>query len=169
MNISDLLAATTSACRWSAQSAAGTPALAGTRIRRLSAIPWAFPASIFLGCFPKQWGVYVKPALYSLPGLERIGRQFTGTSRGTVPNFDALLRRLGISHRVTSEDLRRIPLHGAALRVVNHPFGLLEGIVFGALLPQVRPDFKIVANSILGGFGTGSCSSMPFRAGARWP
>jgi len=33
--------------------------------------------------------------------------------------------------------------------VANHPFGMVEGAVLGALLHRVRPDFKFLANSLL--------------------
>ena len=34
--------------------------------------------------------------------------------------------------------------------VANHPFGLLEGLLLARLLDKVRPDVRILANSVLG-------------------
>jgi putative hemolysin len=62
---------------------------------------------------------------------------------------DRLLRYLGISYRVSDNDLARIPEIGPLLVVANHPFGAVEGLVLASLLRSVRPDVKILANSIL--------------------
>jgi putative hemolysin len=61
-----------------------------------------------------------------------------------------LLARLGVSFRVLDEDLARIPAAGPAVVVANHPFGGIEGLVLAALLRRVRPDVKIMANTLLG-------------------
>lgn len=42
-----------------------------------------------------------------------------------------------------------IPAAGPLVVVANHPFGLLEGPLVGALLEQVRNDVRFVANSLL--------------------
>lgn len=69
----------------------------------------------------------------------------------TMPGHfcDRLLRCLGISYRVSDNDLARIPAIGPLLVVANHPFGVVEGLVLASLLRSVRPDVKILANSIL--------------------
>jgi putative hemolysin len=62
------------------------------------------------------------------------------------------LTNLRIDVNVAPADLERIPRQGATIVVANHPFGLLEGLVLGTVLPRVRPDVKILANSMLKGF-----------------
>jgi putative hemolysin len=34
--------------------------------------------------------------------------------------------------------------------VANHPFGVLDGAILTVLLPRVRPDVKVITNSLLG-------------------
>jgi putative hemolysin len=63
---------------------------------------------------------------------------------------DALLTDLNIRYEVRPEDLNRIPKTGAAVVVANHPFGFLEGMVLMSLLRKVRPDYRLMANHILG-------------------
>jgi putative hemolysin len=42
-----------------------------------------------------------------------------------------------------------IPAHGPLIIVANHPFGIVEGPVLGALLERIRPDILFVTNSLL--------------------
>jgi len=66
--------------------------------------------------------------------------------------FEAMLSILNVHTNVSPEDLDRIPRRGAAVVVANHPFGFIEGGILGALLPSIRPDVKIMANSLLSVF-----------------
>ncbi|MDX2154590.1 MAG: GNAT family N-acyltransferase [Bryobacteraceae bacterium] len=60
-----------------------------------------------------------------------------------------LLSALNVQVRVSEADRRRIPREGPVVAVANHPFGFIEGIILGSLLPSLRPDVKIMANFIL--------------------
>ncbi|HLX43158.1 MAG TPA: lysophospholipid acyltransferase family protein [Bryobacteraceae bacterium] len=63
--------------------------------------------------------------------------------------FARFLGALGVNYECAAEDLARIPAAGPVVLVANHPFGLVEGAIFGALLARVRPDFRFLANSLL--------------------
>ena len=63
--------------------------------------------------------------------------------------LQALLAEMQIKVEVQSADLERIPAKGALVAVANHPFGMLDGAALGVLLSRVRPDVKILANSLL--------------------
>ena len=63
--------------------------------------------------------------------------------------FDTLLRRLELSYVCAETDLRRIPARGPVVVVANHPYGLADGLILGALLLRMRPDIKFMANSLL--------------------
>jgi putative hemolysin len=65
--------------------------------------------------------------------------------------FDGLLEVMQVSFCVAETDLKRIPSSGPVVVVSNHPFGILDGAVLGALLPRVRSDVKIMTNFLLGG------------------
>ncbi len=45
--------------------------------------------------------------------------------------------------------LARTPRDGPLVVVANHPFGVLDGIVMCALMERVRPDFRVLTNSVL--------------------
>jgi putative hemolysin len=70
---------------------------------------------------------------------------------GEVDEFlAAVLARLSVSYHVTDADLARIPASGPVVVVANHPFGGIEGLVLATLLRRIRPDVRIMANSLLG-------------------
>ncbi|HLI82560.1 MAG TPA: lysophospholipid acyltransferase family protein [Bryobacteraceae bacterium] len=63
----------------------------------------------------------------------------------------ALLEAFEIRFEASPADLERIPRQGRAIVVANHPYGIVEGLILTVLLESVRPDYKIVANSLLAG------------------
>ncbi|MBC8164460.1 MAG: lysophospholipid acyltransferase family protein [Bryobacteraceae bacterium] len=69
------------------------------------------------------------------------------------PAFDKLLDILNIKVAITPDDLDHIPKTGPVVLVANHPFGFIEGAIVAAVLPRVRSDVKIMANTMLSNFG----------------
>ena|ERR1700733_5057326 len=65
--------------------------------------------------------------------------------------FARFLEELDVRWSCSAGDMARIPRTGPVVVVANHPFGLAEGMTLGALLGQVRPDAKFLANSMLAG------------------
>lgn len=63
---------------------------------------------------------------------------------------EEVLRALHVRVRIEAEDLKRIPRGGPVVVVANHPYGMIEGAVLVSLLRRVRPDFRIMANDLLG-------------------
>jgi len=63
--------------------------------------------------------------------------------------LENVLSEMRVQCRVTNADLGRIPLAGAALVTCNHPFGLLDGAVLGAILSRVRSDVRVLTNVLL--------------------
>ncbi len=64
--------------------------------------------------------------------------------------FETFLERLGAHWTCPEDDLAHIPRKGGLVIVANHPFGMVEGPVMGALLAGVRKDVRFLANSLLG-------------------
>ncbi len=111
----------------------------------------------------------INAALRRLLHLDDINRIYAHArpAPGDPGLFQRILDQVGIGYRVNPAELERIPPTGPAIVVANHPFGLPEGIILGALLGRVRPDAKIMVNFLLG-----DCEEMrdhfilvnPFRA-----
>lgn len=87
-----------------------------------------------------------------LSGLEHLAEIYAHTFPDpTQADFPTRsLAALDIRVSAAETDLARIPAAGPAILTANHPFGMLEGLAFASLLPQIRPDFKILANHVLG-------------------
>ncbi len=65
--------------------------------------------------------------------------------------LEALLAEMKVKLEVQPADLERIPIKGPLVAVANHPFGVLDGAALAVLLSRVRPDVKILTNSLLQG------------------
>lgn len=63
--------------------------------------------------------------------------------------FDQALSVLDIHYSLTPEDQDRIPENGPVFMVANHPYGAVDGIIMGSILERVRPDSKLLVNSLL--------------------
>jgi putative hemolysin len=65
--------------------------------------------------------------------------------------FDSLLLEMRVTAHADPHDLSRVPRSGPVLAVSNHPFGILDAAVLGALLSRLRSDVKIMTNFLLSG------------------
>ena len=95
-----------------------------------------------------------------LPGLPAFAGKFVPMEqardlyqrvRTAAPGFrlEALLAEMRIKLEIQLSDLDRIPTKGPLVAVANHPFGALDGAALAVLLSRVRPDVKILTNSML--------------------
>jgi putative hemolysin len=81
--------------------------------------------------------------------------------------LEALLAEMKVRLEVQPADLEHIPLKGPLVAVANHPFGVLDGAALAVLLSRVRPDVKMLTNSLLEGIPElhGQCIFVdPFHA-----
>jgi len=92
-----------------------------------------------------------EPAIEKLFSFDRLRAVFdaarcSGDRDGPIASLLALLQ---ITITVDDADIRRIPGSGPLVAVANHPFGLLEGAALAHIFPRIRPDVRILANSML--------------------
>lgn len=87
-----------------------------------------------------------------LPKLNQVYERSLKEKRHGESIFPAMLRVLQLELAVSELDLERIPKSGPVVVVANHPFGMIEGVLVSTLLERVRPDFRIMANSLLSTF-----------------
>ena len=91
--------------------------------------------------------------------LEQIYETAIGKASGDF--FGNVLSAMGVDWEVAAGSLGNIPKEGPVVIVANHPFGGLDGIVLGAALSKVRPDFKLLLNYLLGVFPALDAHSIP--------
>ncbi|MGA2655429.1 MAG: GNAT family N-acyltransferase, partial [Gammaproteobacteria bacterium] len=56
------------------------------------------------------------------------------------------LKELKTTFTISPQDIERIPKEGGVVIVVNHPHGIMDGVILGSLLHQIRDDYKIIMN-----------------------
>ena len=60
------------------------------------------------------------------------------------------LEKIGVGIRCEQENIHRIPRTGPCLLIANHPHGGIDGLALILLVSQIRTDFKIMGNFLLG-------------------
>jgi len=92
------------------------------------------------------------PVLEKLFSLDKLRDLYHSVRTPDSTNiFNRILKKINVACSVSESDLGRVPTTGATVVVANHPFGILDGILLGALLLRVRPDVKILTNYLLTG------------------
>jgi len=70
-------------------------------------------------------------------------------SRDALEFIERALADLQVDVRVDKEELAAVPRSGATIVCANHPFGAVEGLILARELRRLRPDVKILVNSLL--------------------
>src|SRR3974390_228731 len=81
--------------------------------------------------------------------VREIYRRIRSTPQGL--SLETLLAEMQVRLQVQPGDFERVPAKGPLVAVANHPFGVLDGAALGVLLSRVRPDVKVMTNSLLKG------------------
>jgi putative hemolysin len=59
-----------------------------------------------------------------------------------------MAERYGLSLDIIGGSLSNIPRTGPLVLIANHPFGILDGLMMGRILSEVRGDFRILAHRV---------------------
>jgi putative hemolysin len=112
--------------------------------------PFALDVDVSNPLLRKLW-LGIRPAVEHSLGLSELGKMFVriGNAGGADAFAARVIDELGVSWRVSAEDLARIPERGRCVVVANHPFGAIEGLVLTMLLRRRRPDVKTLANYLV--------------------
>ena len=67
--------------------------------------------------------------------------------------WSVMVDRYGLTLDVVGGALENIPRTGPLILIANHPYGILDGLMMGHILAQVRGDFRILAHQVFGKAG----------------
>ncbi len=62
--------------------------------------------------------------------------------------WQVMVDRYGLSLDVIGGSLDNIPREGPVILIANHPYGILDGLMMGHILSEVRGEFRILAHRI---------------------
>ena len=90
-------------------------------------------------------------AMENTTGRLRLIRKAHGYEQEVAAGRDfwqVMVERYGLSLDVVGGSLSNIPAQGPLVVISNHPYGILDGLMMGHILSELRGDFRILANSV---------------------
>ena len=92
----------------------------------------------------------IAPIIENFLGVRKLNDAYDYLKGHTCGNFfERAIQTIGVNCEVDEDELKKIPSCGPLIIVSNHPLGGLDGILMGAALLRVRPDAKVIVNSLL--------------------
>ncbi|MGE3873789.1 MAG: lysophospholipid acyltransferase family protein [Parvibaculaceae bacterium] len=91
-------------------------------------------------------------AIEIIGGQAKLKKLYDSRNKERLPGesfFATALRLLRISIDIDLASLTLCPLDGPVVFIANHPYGVLDGISLAWLSTLIRPDTKVLANSVL--------------------
>ena len=83
------------------------------------------------------------------PKLERMYNEVLALDPSPEAIWEILVERLRLKLDYDQHAFDAIPQHEPLIFIANHPFGVVDGIVFGHMVKQKRKDFKFLVNAVL--------------------
>lgn len=110
-------------------------------------IPFSYAVSV-----DSAWRKRLIRSMEALTGAAKLSRLYNQRFEHYEQGLDVwttAARLLQLKIHIQHGTVEQIPRSGPVVIVANHPFGLVDGIAICQLALSVRPDFKIMINSVL--------------------
>lgn len=85
--------------------------------------------------------------------FEKMYNEMLDMNLQPIEQWSVVIEKLGVDIKYDSHQIDKIPTTGPLVYVANHPFGVLDGLIFGHLVAKTRKEFKIVVNEVLCRYG----------------
>jgi putative hemolysin len=97
----------------------------------------------------RSWFIDRVERLTGRTELEAIYRRLKEESCARSDFFSRALELADISYRLDMTGERQIPASGPLVLVANHPYGVVDGVIFCDLAYRLRGEFRILVNAQL--------------------
>ena len=97
----------------------------------------------------KRVVIEVLEKLTGRPEIERMYDEIKAMNLEPIEVWGKALEMLGVGVAFDQTVLEKIPAEGPVVFIANHPFGVLDGLVLGYLVAQVRQKFVFLVNEVL--------------------
>ena len=81
--------------------------------------------------------------------LEKLYTQVRAEKPAPDRVWESVLSKLEVTVEFDENKLKNIPKEGPLVLIANHPFGVVDGLIFGYLISKVRKDFHVLVNEVL--------------------
>ena len=88
-------------------------------------------------------------ALTGRPKIEKLYTEMKKMELTPQSIWKIALEKLKIYPHFDDQQIAKIPKEGPIIFVANHPFGVVDGLLFGLIASQVRDKFGILVNEVL--------------------
>lgn len=98
----------------------------------------------------------IQPAMEQLLGVRKLNKFYDQVKKGPqeeglVRFAEEVFRVMEVQFEISDEELEPLRKHqGPLVILANHPFGGMEALALMILMGRIRPDFKVMANFLLG-------------------
>lgn len=101
--------------------------------------------------FRGKYGNYLCRGLMRMLSIDRVNDLYDRNSSVVGPDFaEAVLKDIGVEYQIMNQEVLRHLPEGPFITISNHPYGHIDGVILVDLIGHIRPDYKVMVNTVLG-------------------